>query len=87
MKKIPILIVATLMLVAFISCETESNSEKGEKAAVEFCNCLEINTADECEDELRENYTNAEYTNSDFVAAFNSVAAPSCDVTLEIITY
>ncbi len=84
MKKLSVLVAAILMSVAFISCEDETNAEKGEKAAVEFCNCYETKSMDECEDELRNKYSNAEYTNSDFVAAFNETAEASCGITMTI---
>ena len=88
MKKVAILAVAILMSISFNSCDDESNSEKGEQAAVEFCNCLDAgNTKDECEDELMDKYSKSEYTNSDFVDAFNKYAEPSCNVTLEVYTY
>ena len=87
MKKVAILVAAILMSISFISCDDESNSEKGEKAAVEFCNCLDAgNTMDECEDALKDKYSKAEYTNSDFVNAFNEVAEPSCDVTMTVFS-
>jgi hypothetical protein len=87
MKRIYVFVVATLMSVAFISCADESNSEKGEKAAAEFCSCLdEGSTGDECLDALKSKYTKAEYTSSDFIDAFNEVADASCGVTLYTYT-
>lgn len=88
MKKVAILATTILMSVAFISCEDETDAEKGEQAAIEFCSCRDAGgTMSECEDELKDKYTKSEYTSSDFVDAFNKYAEPSCDVTLEIYTY
>lgn len=71
--------------VTFLSCEQESNSELGEKAGKEFCNCLDAgNSLDDCENKLKKKYQQYEYTSDDFVKAFNEAAA-YCDVYITVL--
>lgn len=88
MKKKIFVLAAALMSVTLFSCDDDDNAELGRKAAVEFCDCLSSgNSKSECEDALKDKYSKAEYTHSDFVDAFNEVGEPSCGVTIEVYTY
>ena len=88
-KTLRIFAAIVLMSVTLISCDDdESYAEKGEKAALEFCSCLDAgNTKSECEDALKDKYSKAEYTHSEFVDAFNEAGEPSCGVTIEVYSY
>jgi len=56
-------------------------AEQGEKAAAEFCDCLDEGYSEsECEKRFRKNYDRAEYMNDDFISAFNA-EGKSCGVT------
>jgi len=67
-----IVVLSSFTSVVFISCETEDNEGLGEKAAVEFCDCLDDgNTAKECEKKLKSKYREAVYTSDDFIEGFN----------------
>ena len=81
MKKIS-LVLSVISLILLLSCEGADYASRGKDAAVEFCKCIDSGKSmEDCEEELRDEYTNLEITNEEFMNAFNNEAA-SCGVEL-----
>lgn len=65
--------------VVCMSCTDYAS--QGQKAAVEFCDCLDEGYSEsECEKRLRNEYDRVEYMNDDFISAFNA-EGKSCGIT------
>jgi hypothetical protein len=79
-----ILITGFVFITAGCS-ESEDVEDLAKKAAIEFCNCYETKSKDDCLEELKRQYKASDYMNSSFIETFNKVQ--DCYVELEIIPY
>ncbi|MDR3220282.1 MAG: hypothetical protein LBU22_15130 [Dysgonamonadaceae bacterium] len=73
------------LIIIFTTCdELDSLSEKGRKAADEFCDCYKNNSKEDCLENLKDKYTSFDYKSDDFITAFNE--ASDCGIQLELIS-
>ncbi|MDR2628355.1 MAG: hypothetical protein LBC40_10015 [Dysgonamonadaceae bacterium] len=73
-----------LFAAVFYGCpEEDTLEEDAQKAAAEYCECLESKSHNECLEELNDNYGKYAYENSKFMEAFNKAQTCGEEIVFE----
>ena len=69
------------LIIAFTACtDSEDLENKGSQAAIEFCDCYEDNSKEECLENLKDRYSSSVYMSDEFIKSFNSTS--TCGIEL-----
>lgn len=85
MKKKSLLLLALLMGSLFIFSSCESDEEKGEQAAYDFCECIKHRSLSKCNEELNDDYK--PYFSDDFKTGFDRISKRTCGYEFQLIRY
>lgn len=74
-------VIPVSLMVVFTACpELEDYADKGNEAAIEFCECYEENTKEKCLENLKDKYESYQYMSDEFIKSFNETA--TCEIEL-----
>ena len=76
-------IIIGLMNILIACSDKEDTINKGNEAAVEFCDCYKDNTKETCLKELKDKYQAYEHMSEEFIDAFNQTSTCGIELVIE----